>query len=186
MALREYAVRRGMHVSEYGVEDDTDGAKHTCATEQEVYALLGLDYIEPELREGRGELQAAIDRHAADLITRGQTCGRPALPHDALRRARHPRADGDGGAEARLLVPGVTDHSATFGFGNDVQADALERQVEEIRELNAGMRRLPAAGGLRGQHPARRLARLRRRGARRSSTGSSLRFTPRSAWARSE
>ncbi len=38
MALREYAVRRGQHVSEYGIEDDNDGAKHTCATEEEVYA----------------------------------------------------------------------------------------------------------------------------------------------------
>ena len=46
-----------MHVSEYGIEDDETGDKHRCATEEEVYELLGLDYIEPELREGRGELR---------------------------------------------------------------------------------------------------------------------------------
>ena len=41
MALRETAVRRGLHVSEYGVLDDATGETHRCATEEEVYALLG-------------------------------------------------------------------------------------------------------------------------------------------------
>ena len=59
MALRDVAVRKGLHVSEYGVLDDATGETHTCATEAEVYALLGLEYIEPELRENRGELEAA-------------------------------------------------------------------------------------------------------------------------------
>ena len=48
-ALREGAVARGLHVSEYGVLDDASAVRHSCASEQEVYALLGLDYIEPEL-----------------------------------------------------------------------------------------------------------------------------------------
>ena len=52
-------MRRGLHVSEYGVLDDADGRDRTCASEEEVYELLGLAYIEPELREDRGELQAA-------------------------------------------------------------------------------------------------------------------------------
>ena len=50
---------RGLHVSEYGVLDDATGQTRTCATEEEVYELLGLAYIEPELRENRGELDAA-------------------------------------------------------------------------------------------------------------------------------
>ena len=59
MALRDAAVRKGLHVSEYGVLDDSTGETHRCATETEVYSLLGLEYIEPELRENRGELEAA-------------------------------------------------------------------------------------------------------------------------------
>ena len=42
MALRDAAVRKGLHVSEYGVLDDATGETHRCATEHEVYALLGL------------------------------------------------------------------------------------------------------------------------------------------------
>ena len=64
-ALREAAVRRGLHVSEYGIFDDATGTTHTCASEQEVYELLGLAYIEPELREHRGELAARRRRRAA-------------------------------------------------------------------------------------------------------------------------
>lgn len=59
-ALRELAVRGGLHVSEYGVKDDADGSSRTCATEAEVYGLLGFPYIEPELRENRGELEAGL------------------------------------------------------------------------------------------------------------------------------
>ncbi len=58
-ALREAAVRKGLHVSEYGVYDDATATTTTCASEREVYGLLGLAYIEPELRENRGELAAA-------------------------------------------------------------------------------------------------------------------------------
>ena len=47
--------------------DDSTGQTHRCATEAEVYRLLGLEYIEPELRENRGELEAAA-AHAPNLI----------------------------------------------------------------------------------------------------------------------
>src|SRR5919112_1314896 len=58
-ALRTAAVKRGFHVSEYGVTDDSTETTHACATEEEVYGLLGLDWIPPELREHSGELDAA-------------------------------------------------------------------------------------------------------------------------------
>jgi DNA polymerase (family 10) len=75
MALRDMSVRKGLHVSEYGVLDDATGETHRCATEAEVYALLGLDYIEPELRENRGELEAAASHTLPDLIEVGDLRG---------------------------------------------------------------------------------------------------------------
>src|SRR3954452_15701506 len=68
-ALRTEAVKRGLHVSEYGVSDDETGKTHACATEEEVYDLLGMRYIEPELRENRGELAAAREGTLPDLVT---------------------------------------------------------------------------------------------------------------------
>src|SRR3712207_4093626 len=68
MALREAAVRRGLHVSEYGILDDATGETTRCATEEEVYERLGMVWIPPELREGRGELEAAANGGFPRLI----------------------------------------------------------------------------------------------------------------------
>ncbi len=58
--LREYAVRKGLRVSENGVLDVASGTNRTCRTEAEVYAAIGLPYIPPEMRLGVGELDAAL------------------------------------------------------------------------------------------------------------------------------
>jgi DNA polymerase (family 10) len=100
MALRDMAVRKGLHVSEYGVLDDNTGETHRCATEEQVYGLLGLAYIEPELRENRGELEAA---GGADR-TRGPSRG-PSLPHHRLRRHGLDRGDGPRRSRRRLRIP---------------------------------------------------------------------------------
>jgi DNA polymerase (family X) len=136
MALREYAVRRGLHVSEYGIEDDKDGSKHTCPTEEGVYSLLGLHYIEPELRENRGELKAALEGTLPDLVREDQIRGDLHL-HTTLSDGRGTLEQMAEAAQARgYEYIAVTDHSASFGFGNDVQPDALRRRIEEVRELN--------------------------------------------------
>ena len=94
VALREAAVRRGLHVSEYGVKDDSTGETHRCEREEDVYALLGLPYIEPELRENRGELEAAAAREPARAGHARRPPGRPALSHDRVGRNRIDRGDG--------------------------------------------------------------------------------------------
>jgi DNA polymerase (family 10) len=138
MALRDAAVRKGLHVSEYGVLDDATGETRECATEADVFALLGLAYIEPELRENRGELEAAAGDGAAlpDLIT-----------EEDLRGELHSHttaSDGKNSIEEMALAArergyeylAITDHSATMGFGNDVSPADLERQIELIHEAN--------------------------------------------------
>src|SRR5262249_38802156 len=56
--VREIAARRGLRVSEYGVFDEASGARLASATEEEVYAAVGLAFIPPELRENAGEIEA--------------------------------------------------------------------------------------------------------------------------------
>ena len=76
--LRESALKRGLSVSEHGVTETDPGAKgkskkrpkvHRFDDEAGVYELLGLDYIEPELRQGRGEIEAAEAGELPELIT---------------------------------------------------------------------------------------------------------------------
>ena len=135
MALREAAVRRGLHVSEYGVLDDADGDTHRCATEAEVYALLGLPYIEPELRENRGELDPGFV--PPRLITQQDLKGDLHM-HTTASDGRNSIEEMAIAARDRgLQYIAITDHSATHGFGNHVTADELRRQIERVREVDA-------------------------------------------------
>src|ERR1700736_1059889 len=59
--FRELAVRKNLRVSENGIVDLTDGRTITCRTEEEVYAVLGMPFIPPEMRLGIGEIEAARD-----------------------------------------------------------------------------------------------------------------------------
>ena len=138
MALREAAVRKGLHVSEYGVLDDATAETTRCATEADVYERLGLTYIEPELRENRGELEAAAKKGGLpELVTvediRGDlhchttaSDGRNSIEQMALA-ARDERG---------YEYLAITDHSATHGFGDDVSPDQLLRQIELVRAAN--------------------------------------------------
>jgi DNA polymerase (family 10) len=148
-ALREYAVRKGLHVSEYGVLDDATGTTRTCASEAEVYALLGLPYIPPELRENRGELEAVI-------TTRGSAGGEQAAELPELIELGDIRGDlhchtvaSDGKATIEEMAQAaqalgyeylaITDHSASHGFGNDVSPAQLREQIERVGEVARGL-----------------------------------------------
>jgi DNA polymerase (family 10) len=134
-ALRTAAVRRGLHVSEYGIADDESGDSIACATEEEVYERLGMQWIAPELRENRGELEAAREGRLPDLIELEDIRGDLHM-HTTL-------SDGHASIEemaetARGLgydYIAITEHSASAGFGNDVQPPELLEQVERIRAL---------------------------------------------------
>src|SRR5436190_20698134 len=135
-ALRTEAVKRGFHVSEYGVIDDSTEITHACATEEEVYELLGMQYIPPELRENRGELQAARAGELPELVRLGDIRGDLHM-HSVASDGRHTIEQMAAAAHERgYEYIAITDHSATHGFGNDVQPDALKRQIDYIRSLD--------------------------------------------------
>jgi DNA polymerase (family 10) len=147
VAIREYAVKRKLHVSEYGIEDERTGDARQCATENEVYETLGLDYIEPELREGRGELEAALAHKLPKLIEQKNIKG-DLHSHTTASDGRNSIEQMAKAARDRgYSYLAVTDHSASFGFGNDVQPDELLRQVERIRRLNERLEGITVLAG---------------------------------------
>lgn len=134
MKLRERAVRKGLHVSEYGILDDATGETLRCATEEEVYQRLGLPWIPPELREDRGELDPGFV--VPDLIVQDDLKG-DLHCHTIASDGRNTAEEMVRGALARgLEYVAITDHSATHGFGNDVSPDGLKRQIELVRSIN--------------------------------------------------
>jgi DNA polymerase (family 10) len=146
MALRDMAVRRGLHVSEYGVLDDATGETRRCATEEEVYSLLGLAYIEPELRENRGELEAAAAGTLPDLIELGDLRGDLHCHTTASDGTASIEQMAVAARDAGYEYLAITDHSATMGFGNDVSPERLREQIERIRATEVdGIELLPGS-----------------------------------------
>jgi DNA polymerase (family 10) len=149
-ALRVWTVRKGLHVSEHGVLDDAGGRTSTYETEREVYEAVGMAFIEPELREDRGELQAASD---------GEEGGLPKLiEQEDIKGELHCHTIASDGhntiAEMAMAARemgyeyvAITDHSATHGFGNDVSPDELRRQIERVREVDAQMEGIAVKAG---------------------------------------
>ncbi len=146
MALREAAVRRGLHVSEYGVLDDATGKTHRCTSEVEVYRLLGLEYIEPELRENRGELEAAATGTLPQLVDLGDLVGD--------LHCHTTTSDGTASIEEMALAArqiglqylAITDHSYSFGLEKEVAAEHLREHAESIRNADVdGIRLLAGA-----------------------------------------
>jgi len=134
--LREDAVARGLSVSEHGVVDTESGETTLCETEHEVYERLGYEFIEPELREGRGELKAAREGKLPKLIELSDVRG-DLHAHTTLSDGRNSLAEmAEAGRARGYAYMAITDHSATHGFGDDVQPDALRRRIEEVRAWN--------------------------------------------------
>jgi DNA polymerase (family X) len=135
-ALRTDAVRRGLHVSEYGIADDESGESVAYAREHEVYERLGMQFIPPELRENRGELAAARDHRLPELIELEDVRGDLHM-HTVLSDGRNTLEEMALAArECGYDYIAITEHSASHGFGNDVPPDELRRHVERIRSLD--------------------------------------------------
>jgi DNA polymerase (family X) len=145
--LRERAVARGLSVSEHGIKDTESGKVTQSPSEEGVYERLGLAYIEPELREGGGEIKAAADGSLPKLVTREDIRG-DLHCHTTLSDGHNTLEEMTEAARKRgYSYLAVTDHSASHGFGNDVQPDALLARVEEVRELNRRIRGLRLLAG---------------------------------------
>jgi DNA polymerase (family 10) len=115
------------------VLDDTTGETHRCATEEQVYSLLGLAYIEPELRENRGELEAAASGTLPDLIELGELRGDLHSHTTASDGTASIEQMAAAARDAGYEYLAITDHSATMGFGSDVSPERLREQIGRIR-----------------------------------------------------
>ena len=142
VALREDAVKRGLSVSEYGVLDvDSDETFH-AADEEAVYDHLGYAWIPPELRENRGELEAARDGTLPALVELGDLAG-----------DLHMHTDwSDGRATLEEMATAARDlghrYVAICDHARRLRDGRMERQTEEIAELNERLPRIRILAGV--------------------------------------
>ncbi len=137
--LRRRALSMGMTINDYGLfrGKESDPANLVpCTNETEIYAALGLDYVEPELREDMGEIEAAAHHQLPELVKESD-----------LKGVLHAHSTwSDGHNSIREMVEaclkrgftylGMTDHSKIAAYAGGLNEDALKRQGEEIDKLN--------------------------------------------------
>jgi DNA polymerase (family 10) len=129
--LRERAMKQGLSLSDQSLLRK-DGTEILCKTEEEVYAVLGLPWIPPELREDRGEIQAALAGQLPELI----------VLTDLRADLQSHSTWSDGSlsikemAEAARIrgrsVLAITDHSVSLGVAGGLSVDDLVEQWKEI------------------------------------------------------
>jgi DNA polymerase (family 10) len=131
---RGLALRAGLKLSEYGLFDAESGASLASATEEEVYARLGLPWIPPPLREDRGEIEAALRGELPDLVTEADLRG-DLHTHTDLTDGLSSLEDMLAAAAARgYSYYAVTDHAPDLVMQR-MTAEKMLAQRERIAEL---------------------------------------------------
>jgi len=133
-ALRTHAESTGLRLSMDGLRS-ADGALRPCATEEEIYAALGLPFIAPEIRDGGDEISAAKDNRLPALLSKSDIRGDLHMHTDF--------SDGRDTLEAmvqRCLALGyeymaITDHSPHSAASRNLSEASLARQADEIARL---------------------------------------------------
>jgi len=134
--LREMALKLGYSLNEHSFTPLDGGPEILCATEEEVYARLGLPYIPPTLREDRGEIEAAKAGKLPSLVELEVICSDFHMHTEwsdgmlsVLEMARAARERG-------LTTIAITDHSVSLGIANGLSIERLQQQATEVRAAN--------------------------------------------------
>ena len=144
VTLRQRALRKGYTLSEYALARIEDGSFVAGASEEEIYASLGMDWIAPELRENNGELEAAEQHRLPELITQADICGDIHSHTVATDGANTIREMAEAALALGYSYLAITDHSKNLSMINGLDdARALEhmRRIHEVdREMEGRIR----------------------------------------------
>jgi DNA polymerase (family X) len=142
--IREMAVRAGLKLNEYGLFRAKTGRLLAADTEEAVYERLGLPYIEPTLREDRGEIEAGLAGALPDLITLKQIRGDLHTHTDLTDGLAPLERMLEAAAERRYRYYAVTDHAPNLYMQRmtDEKMLAQRQRVRELQERFGSMRLL--------------------------------------------
>ncbi len=136
VALREIAIKKGLKLNEYGLYK---GKKQVAGrTEEDLYKALGLKYIEPELRENTGEIEAAREgKLPKDLIGYNDLRGDLQIQTDWSDGANSIEEMVKIAIEVGLQYIAITDHTRSLAMTGGADEKKLERQMAAIDQINS-------------------------------------------------
>ncbi|UCD97064.1 MAG: DNA polymerase/3'-5' exonuclease PolX [Candidatus Bathyarchaeota archaeon] len=136
--LRTLAVKQGYKLSEYGLFRRKDDTKAAGETEESVYHNLGLPYICPELREDRGEIEAAVAGELPELISLEDVQGDLHVHSDWSDGTATLREIAEAALSLGLAYVAICDHTRSLGIARGLDEERLKKQTLEIDKLNKG------------------------------------------------
>jgi DNA polymerase (family 10) len=134
IAIRNLAIDKGMKVNEYGVFEGDE--RIAGETEEEIYRLFDLSFIPPELREDRGEIDAARKGELPNLVTVEDLRGDLQMHTDASDGRATLEEMVSAAQERGYEYIAITDHSPHVAVTQGLDADALAKQIDEIDAMN--------------------------------------------------
>ncbi|HSQ92962.1 MAG TPA: DNA polymerase/3'-5' exonuclease PolX [Methanoregula sp.] len=136
IALRRRALERGWSLSEYGVKETATGKNRAGSTEEDLYRMLDLPFIEPELRENRGEIEAAEKGILPQVVPYGSVKGDLHV-HSSWGDGTHSIRELAAAAMARgYAYIAICDHVRSPWIDQGLTAEKIARQRAEIEHLN--------------------------------------------------
>jgi len=136
IALRDRAIGRGFKLNEYGQFTIEGDQRVTGETEQDVYEALGLAWVPPELREARGEIEAAEARRLPNLISRSDLRGDLHMHTKETDGKDDIRTMAQAARAAGLQYIAITDHSQSLAMANGLDERRALAHAAAIRALD--------------------------------------------------
>jgi DNA polymerase (family 10) len=137
IALRDRAIGQGYKLNEYGLFRIADDAPVAGEREEDIYAALGLDWTPPELREMRGEIDAAALRALPSLIELGDLRGDLHMHSTETDGKDDIRTMADAARVAGLEYIAITDHSQSLAMANGLDERRALAHADRIRAIDA-------------------------------------------------
>jgi len=147
IALRDRALERGWKLNEYGLFDEQE-QPIAGATEEGIYEALGLAWIPPELRENRGEIDAAVNASLPALITAADLRGDVHM-HTTESDGRESLETMVAAAQARgLQYIAITDHTQSLAMTNGLDESRAYAFADRIRKYSATLAKFTVLAGI--------------------------------------
>ncbi len=146
--LREMAVKRGLKINEYGVFQIKGDKNIAAAKEEEVYKILGLPYIMPELREDRGEFEAAQNKKLPNLVKLGDIRGDLHIHTTDSDGNNTIEEMAEAAKEKGYQYIAVTDHSQSLHIARGLDEQRLLEQIRRIEQINQNIKGITILKGI--------------------------------------
>jgi DNA polymerase (family 10) len=146
--LRDRAIQRGMKLNEYGLYRSEDDTLVAGATEHEIYQALGLSWVPPELRENRGEFEAAASGALPRLVAVEDLRGDLHMHTTATDGRADAETMAIAARESGLQYIAITDHSKALAMANGLDETRALEHARAVRALNDRLEGITLLAGI--------------------------------------